>query len=387
MSLKTWLMPPIMERMLSEQRLLAKRASAEKQRAARNAPHVLHYFHQSDDPYSALLASVLPRLLERYRVSLHTHIVSPPIAAAAPERAKLVAYSQRDASLLAAHYGLPASATAPNDSIKASPPEETLTHADVLRKKWGHYLGATIYYAGEWYWGIDRLHHLEARLQSLGLQHAGVSGCLFPPGEDLRTPVALDKPPPIDFFLSLRSPYSAIVAPRVFELARLTGAEVSLRFVLPMVMRGLPVPREKRLYIVHDAAREARLRGTPFGRMNDPVGRPTERGLALIPLAVSEGKGKEYLLSFMHGVWAEGLDAGSDNALKTIAARADLDWAAAQKALQNPAWRAEAEANREEMFALGLWGVPSFKVGNTAVWGQDRLWAVQDALLAHRRTP
>ena len=31
--------------------------------------------------------------------------------------------------------------------------------------------------------------------------------------------------------------------------------------------------------------------------------------------------------------------------------------------------------------ASGLWGVPSFRVGDLAVWGQDRLWAVQEALL------
>jgi len=49
-------------------------------------------------------------------------------------------------------------------------------------------------------------------------------------------------------------------------------------------------------------------------------------------------------------------------------------------ALQNEAWRERAAANREELFAAGLWGVPSFKVGNTVVWGQDRLWAVHDAL-------
>jgi len=384
MSLKTWLMPPIMERMLSEQRQLKKREAAERQRAARNAPHVLHYFHQSDDPYSALLAHALPHLLERYQVTLHTHIVSPPIDAAAPERAKLVDYSQRDAALLAAHYGLPASAAQPNANVQATTPGETRAQADALRQKLGHYLGATLYYAGEWYWGIDRLHHLEARLQALGLQTGpAVTGHLFPPGEDWKTPAALANPPAIDFFLSLRSPYSAIVAPRIFELGRRTGAEVRLRYVLPMVMRGLPVPREKRLYIVHDTAREARMRGIPFGRMNDPVGRPTERGLSLLPLAVAQGKGQDYVLSFMRGVWAEGLDAGSDNALKIIATRAGLDWASAQNSLQDPAWRTEAEANREEMFALGLWGVPSFRVGNTAVWGQDRLWAVQDALLAH----
>jgi len=36
------------------------------------------------------------------------------------------------------------------------------------------------------------------------------------------------------------------------------------------------------------------------------------------------------------------------------------------------------------MFGLGLWGVPSFKVGECAVWGQDRLWAVQEELLKNR---
>jgi 2-hydroxychromene-2-carboxylate isomerase len=33
------------------------------------------------------------------------------------------------------------------------------------------------------------------------------------------------------------------------------------------------------------------------------------------------------------------------------------------------------------MFALGLWGVPSFHVRDLAVWGQDRLWAVRQAVL------
>ena len=61
--------------------------------------------------------------------------------------------------------------------------------------------------------------------------------------------------------------------------------------------------------------------------------------------------------------------------------RAGLSWTQAQEALRDPAWRVTAENNREELFALGLWGVPSFKVDDTAVWGQDRLWAVQEALL------
>jgi 2-hydroxychromene-2-carboxylate isomerase len=150
-------------------------------------------------------------------------------------------------------------------------------------------------------------------------------------------------------------------------------------------MRGLPVPREKRSYISQDAAREAFVRGIPFGRLNDPVGRPTERGLALMPLAERLGKGQQYVLSFMRGVWAEGIDAGSDRGLRSIAERAGLSWVDARQALQDDGWRSIAEHHRQEMFGLGLWGVPSFKVGECAVWGQDRLWAVQEELLKDAR--
>jgi len=68
--------------------------------------------------------------------------------------------------------------------------------------------------------------------------------------------------------------------------------------------------------------------------------------------------------------------------LRAIVERAGLAWDDARKALQDTAWRAVAEQNRADLFGLGLWGVPSFKVGTVAVWGQDRLWAIQDALLA-----
>lgn len=435
MSIKSLLMPMLSQRVLGRGRLLRLRARAEQARLARGARHTLHYFHQVDDPYSALAAFILPRLLARYAIDLVPHVVGPPPDSAAPARASLIAYSRKDAQLLARHHGLaftdpgaqpspeaaqqatrllvaainvgrfvetagPVSAwlwqataqaatrdaeiTLAGPALQRARDETTAAHlaaASALRARLGHYLGASIFYAGEWYWGIDRLYHLERRLQDLGAQRQAGHGCLFAPDADLQAPALRPDPAPIDFFFSLRSPYSAIVTPRVFELGRLTGAPVRLRFVLPMVMRGLPVPAAKRRYIALDAAREARARGIPFGRLNDPVGRPTERGLALIPLAERAGKGPAYLLSFMRGVWAEGIDAGSDRGLRRIAERAGLSWDEARVALKDEAWRDTAEANRAELFGLGLWGVPSFRVRDTAVWGQDRLWAVQQALL------
>lgn len=424
MSLKSLLMPTISQHLLSRQRLLARRARAERARLRKGLPHQVHYFHQVDDPYSALAAQGLQALTERYAIALTPHVVGPPPDSAAPERDKLVAYSRRDAALLARRYGLDftdhqrqpmqesvthatqllAAAVATGQFVEQvvpvsrrlwsaddvgpggplSGPDAAAAHvaeSNALRQSLGHYLGGTFYYGGEWYWGIDRLYHLEQRLQDLGAHKPTVSGYLFAPSVGLDTPARVPVPPPIDFFVSLRSPYSAIVTPRVFDLGRLTGAEVRIRYVLPMAMRGLPVPAEKRHYIGQDAAREAHVRGTPFGRVNDPIGRPTERGMALIPLAQQQGCAEAYLRSFMLGVWAEGIDAGSDRGLRKIAERAGIEWNAVQMALHDEGWRDIAEKNREEMFSLGLWGVPSFKVGDVAVWGQDRLWAVEAEIL------
>jgi len=430
-SIKRLLMPVIAQRLLSRQRLLRRRARTEAARLSRGERHRVHYFHQVDDPYSALASASLPGLLARYDIDIVPHVVGPPPDAAAPERERLIAYSRKDAQLLARHWGLnfrnhgaqpsgpvveraagllvaaieagrftdmagPLSACVwrpdarPDDvalsagALDAVEPAAAAAHvsaADALRRQLGHYLGATFHYGGEWYWGIDRLHHLERRLQDLGAQRAGVHDLMFAPDADLQEPHRVPDPPPIDFFVSLRSPYSAIVTPRVFSLGRLTGAPVRLRYVLPMVMRGLPVPREKRMYISQDAAREAFVRGIPFGRLNDPLGRPTERGMALLAFAERAGKGQDFLLSFMRGVWAEGIDAGSDRGLRRIAERAGLPWDMARLALNDEGWRDTAERNRAEMFGLGLWGVPSFRVRDTAVWGQDRLWAVQQAVL------
>jgi 2-hydroxychromene-2-carboxylate isomerase len=278
----------------------------------------------------------------------------------------------------------------PNSSVALTPiSKESLLTSHRLRKKWGHYLSGVIYYEGEWYWGIDRLHHLEDRLHALGLSkqtHLSKEG--------QRTPLfitpqyqSLDHVPEgtsIDFFFSLRSPYSAISCAKLFPWAKANGVQINLRYVLPMVMRGLPVPAEKRKYISLDAAREAFVQGVPFGRLNDPVGKPTERGLALIPFAQMHELAENYVSSFMQGVWSEGLDAGTDAHLKVIVERSGLNWQAAKDILKSESneqhWRAVAEQNREALFALGLWGVPSFKFEDTAVWGQDRFWVIEKAL-------
>jgi 2-hydroxychromene-2-carboxylate isomerase len=170
---------------------------------------------------------------------------------------------------------------------------------------------------------------------------------------------------------------------RVLDLAERYPIRLNVKPVLPMLMRGLPVPRRKALYIIGDAAREARRLGLPFGNWADPLGPGVERCMALFPYAVREGKVVAYLRSIYDGVWTEALDSATDKGLRTMVERAGLDWAVAEPLLDDESWREWAERYRAELTEAGLWGVPSFVLGPYATWGQDRIWILEQKLQAH----
>lgn len=408
----------------------SRRLLAALARRWRGGKATVHYFHQADDPYSHLLVQVLPGVLANYRVTLQVHLVPPPDAAAAPERERLQAWSRRDAAQLASHLGLTfvdrgeqptpgllalaerALAAALDDAdvltrvcaiggalwsrdetalqalaAESDPaaPAAQLAAGSHRRARGGHYLGAMLWFDGEWFWGVDRLPHLQRRLVELGLGLVANAPPVLPQREvQCRVKPRNGARPQLHFYCSLRSPYTYLAVPRMRQLAEHYGADLCLRPVLPMAMRGLPVPLAKRLYIVRDCKREADRLGLPFGRIADPLGAPTERGLAVLFKAMEQHRdASEFLESFMRGVFAEGIDAGSESGLLRLAQRAGLDQALVQAALADDGWRVEAEANRSEMFALGLWGVPSFRVdGQPIQWGQDRLWLIERDLVA-----
>lgn len=90
------------------------------------------------------------------------------------------------------------------------------------------------------------------------------------------------RPPTVEAWFSFRSPYSWLFMPRIRALTKAYGAKLELRPILPMVMRGLAVPRIKTIYISLDCKREAERLGLPFGRIVDPVGAGAERALAVL---------------------------------------------------------------------------------------------------------
>jgi 2-hydroxychromene-2-carboxylate isomerase len=294
----------------------------------------------------------------------------------------------------------------------------TLEAAYARLRKSGHYVGGVLGYDGEHYWGIDRLPFLVDRLVAEGAgeardddapvvpRHAEandelradaptapVSGETFSSealgsGVRVHPSVAslrvVDGRARIDAFVSFRSPYSYLALHRLEELVARFPLDVRLRFVMPMVARGIPVPKQKLRYIAKDAKREADRLGVPFGRILDPLGDGVARALALACTTRRElGDASALRLARVigEGVWARAVDLTTAEGLLDVATRAGVE-TLLPIALDDATWRDEVEANAIALGELGLWGVPSFDLGDEALWGNDRLAHLEERLLA-----
>ena len=345
-------------------------------RLKRRGNPIVYYFHQVDDPYSHITEQKLDELKEQYTVDFVRHDVSMPDAVFQGDEGRFRNWALQDAKNIAPFY----KTDLPPDfgDSKAQTDEETQA-GNHLRKKFGHYLSAMFYFEGEWYWGLDRLFHLEFRLANLGLSRCPESICVPRPKAESATGVAA-KNITLEYFPSLRSPYTAISYDRTIDLAQRSGVTFKLKPVMPMMMRGIPAPRAKQLYIMTDAKREADYYGVPFGNIVDPFGDPVKRAFALFPYMKEIGREIEYCGNYLRAAWAEGVDITTDRGLRAVVTESGGNWEMAMK--RNDDWLSLLESNVSDMLGNGLWGVPSFKVSGIfeesfSCWGQDRLWRVE----------
>jgi len=424
--LRRWLTSRVISTMLKPGRLENLQAAAERRRVKAGKAHQIEYFHQLDDPYSHLAAQALRPLLQCYAVELVPHLVQGPSGDNLPEPDLLPGLSRYDAALVAPHYGLvyPPNAPAPaadlllaaarvlasvdpaqfpeaavavgqalltgdaasleqlghdHGTVSERDAQQALARGTARRHELKHYAGAMFYYGGVWYWGVDRLYHLEQRLQGLGL---GDGHTQFP-RPAIETGSYKDNGSlTLEFYASLRSPYTALIFDEAVELAERSGVRLDLRPVLPMVMRGTSLSREKGFYIFRDAAREARALGQDFGRFADPIGAPVRRAYSLFAWAEEQGKRLDLMSAFLRAAFREGVNTNRNSGLRHVVERAGLSWEEAQGVIDNDDWQDPLENNRRAMYGFGSWGVPSFRLldarGNTVAWawGQDRLWLI-----------
>lgn len=427
--LRRWIASKFMTSMVDPEKLEKTRRKEELGRVKSGAMHVVEYFHQVDDGYSHLAAQMLKALTEKYDIELECHLVSGPLGANAAEPELLIELSRYDSSKIAHYYGLtfPDNLPSPsqanidlatsicaaldaqgfvnnakpigealwssNDNALASLAEalgcasesdlqEKIEAGNARRAQLKHYSGAMFYYAGEWYWGVDRLYHLEDRLSSIGAVRHPQMPLIAPRQEIIVGDSRDDGSLTLEVFASLRSPYTSIAFDRAIALAEATGVTLHVRPILPMVMRGVPATTEKGIYIFTDTAREARAAGVPYGNFYDPIGEPVRQCYSLYPWACSLGKGNQLLSSFLSAAFVDGVNTNNDRGLRSVIENAGLDWQLAKECVGQDGWQQALEDNRLAMYDSGLWGAPSFRLLDRdktpvlALWGQDRLWLI-----------
>lgn len=400
-----------------------KRVAVEKKRKAQGLPHVVEYFHQVDDPYSHLMAQVVAQFAESYDIEVVPHLIRATGGRSQPEEEKLAVWARRDCGLIAPHYGLsfpdnagvvpePELQQAANRALTKLGAKDFLNQVEgISTSLWSdgsidagqvtveeaeaalkagsarlaeldHYSGAMLYYAGEWYWGVDRLFHLEERLRELGVCKEPGQPYIAPrPELDVRGVDASGLQ--LHFFPSLNSPYTAIIYDNTIELSRACKINLHHKPVLPMVMRGVPAPPSKVAYIFFDVKRESEFLGVPFGNTVITIGEPTRQSYSLMPWAKSLGKDVELLSTLLRYAFAEGIALHRKKNIKRAVEEVGLEWTEALKHLGGEDWKPFIEKHQDEMVeGMGLWGVPSYRLcgpdgePDLEVWGQDRLWLV-----------
>lgn len=437
------LMPYLAQIIFSQSLQSVKRGLRECKRRLSKQPHQLTIYLAINDPYSYVLIQVLPEFLQRFNVTVDYRTVLNKDQAMFPAPLLWQKNALQDSTWLAQAYQL----CAPKQtSLGQNQPLEKLTaqllhwelqpdylsnalalfHAfwqqndtqlqalltpgvvghvecyeqhlaanEKMLKDNGHYLSAMVHYAGEWYWGLDRLFYLEQRLNHLNVfvnqcipakytqHHQNFNHLPIMPIQAM----PLDDNP-LELYWSIRSPYSYLALVRSIALAKRYQLPLIVKPVLPMVMRRMLVPKDKTAYISQDANREAGQYGIAFGRIADPLGKGVENCYALFDWAKQQGKELAFLESYAKGVWSEGVRSETSAGLKKIVQRAGLDWQQAKCLLANEDWRIWAQQNLSELYGLDLWGVPSFHYvtpdQDVRVFGQDRLNVIEAAILKNK---
>lgn len=189
----------------------------------------------------------------------------------------------------------------------------------------------------------------------------------------------------VEFFYDYASTYSYLAHREIEEIAERRGAELVFRpmvlgFVFKATGNSMPaaVPA-KAAYMVQDVRRWVRKTGLPF-HMPSVFPVNTIRALRGACAALADGTFPAYHHAVMKAYWADDQDIGDAEVLAGIATGAGLDGAALVARCETEAVKAALKKNTDEAVARGVFGAPTFFVGDAMFWGNDRLEFVAEAL-------
>ena len=187
----------------------------------------------------------------------------------------------------------------------------------------------------------------------------------------------------IDFWYEFASTYSYPTAMRIERLAADEGVAVRWRpFLLGPIFHAFGwndspfnIYAAKGAYMWRDLTRVCEADGLP---LELPPVRFPQNGLKAARLALA-GEADGWTPAFTRAVfaanYAEQKDISDEATLHTILDGLGVDADSALAASNTPETKAALRAQNDEAVALGLFGAPSFTVGDELFWGNDRLEA------------
>lgn len=191
----------------------------------------------------------------------------------------------------------------------------------------------------------------------------------------------------VEFFFDVGSPYSYLAWHALPRVAARHGATVVWR---PMLLGGVfkatgnrsPAEVEaKRRWSSGDLKRWARHFGVTFVHNPDfPINTlALMRGAAGYQLR-DASKFARYLDLIFRAMWEQPRNLGDAQVLANVLRAGGFDPDEFRALIDDPAVKEALKRNTEEAVERGVFGAPTFFVGDEMFWGQDRLVFVDEAL-------
>lgn len=187
----------------------------------------------------------------------------------------------------------------------------------------------------------------------------------------------------VDYFASLNSPWTHLGAARLEAIIERHGASlriypVDFGTIFP-ASGGLPLPKrspQRQAYRLHELERWRAHLGIPIHIK--PRFFPAAEALpAGCVIAARETLGDRPAIRLAHRVlkalWEEERDTGDPDILATLIDALGLDAASLLAQGREDRWAEKRALDTQAALARGVFGAPSYVVGEEIFWGQDRL--------------
>ena len=188
----------------------------------------------------------------------------------------------------------------------------------------------------------------------------------------------------IDYYLSLGSPWTHLGAARTEALATQHGATIR---PIPCDFGGTVFPASGGLPLAKRSPQRQAYRMQELRRWRDALEIPIqvqprhfpadEAFSAACVIAVRETQGDAPALRLSHRIlkalWEEEADTADRETLGRLVGESGLDAAVVMTLAEDERWAAMRRSDSEAALARGVFGAPTYVIGQDIFWGQDRL--------------